>query len=108
MDFQLLRCRHIGSPPCYLETIRKLEISLAIINIYSDLSGISCLGRASENTLGRILESCSIFLQGALYTGRREQDVRASESWDMDVASFAVPYDIKTFRSLLENHNSEI
>ena len=56
----------------------------------------------------RILESCSIFLQDALYTGRREQDVLASESWDMDVTSFAVPYGTKTFRSLLENHNSEI
>jgi len=61
-----------------------------------------------EDILVRILESCSIFLQGALYTGRREQDVLASKRWDTDVTSFAVPYDIKSLRSLLENHNSEI
>ena len=109
MDFQLLRCRHIGPSACYLEAIRKLEISVAISNIYIPIyRGFLGWGGVPENTLGRILKSCSIFLQDALYTGRREQDVRASESWDMDVTSFAVPYDIKTFRSLLEHHNSEI
>ena len=109
MDFQLLRCRHIGSPPCYLDTIRKLEISVAISNIYIPIyRGFLGWGGVPENTLGRMSERRRFFLPVAVKTGRREQDVRASKRWDMDVTSFAVPYDIKTFRSLLENHNSEI
>ena len=55
----------------------------------------------------RILESCSIFLQDAEPLGRREQDVRASKRWDMDVTSFAVPYDTYIFCDLLENHDAE-
>ena len=84
-----------------------MQINKSEIYIVFSL-GISWLGGVSENILVRILESCSIFLQDALCTGRREQDVLASESWDMDVTSFAVPYGTITIRGLLENHDMEI
>ena len=69
--------------------------------------GISWLGEGCLGYFGAHSESRRFFLQGAEYTGRREQDVRASESWDMDVTSFAVPYVIVTYGGLLENHGSK-
>ena len=57
--------------------------------------------------LVRMSERRRFFLQVAVKTGRREQDVRASKRWDMDVTSFAVPYGIYIFCDLLENHDAE-
>ena len=94
-------------PGLLLDQIHKHGICGYILKKYR-FAGFLARGGASEDILGRILESCIIFLQGAETLGRREQDVRASKRWDMDVTSFAVPYGTEIYRSLLENHNSEI